>query len=120
MPSDQFAVSVVDGVVYVEGEIDSYVAPAFDKALHELPGSLTLDCSAVTFLDSSGLSVLVHHYQRRCEQGDCFRLVEVSRPVRRVLEITQLLKLLTGCQPGEVTTAPLSYTDERPALDPTG
>jgi anti-sigma B factor antagonist len=120
MPSDQFSVSVVDGVVYLEGEIDSYVAPAFDKALHEFSGSLTLDCSAVTFLDSSGLSVLVRHYQQRCEEGDCLRLVEVSRPVRRVLEITQLLKLLTDCRPGEVTTVPLSYTDERPALDPTG
>jgi anti-anti-sigma regulatory factor len=37
MPSDQFAVSVADGVVHVEGEIDSYVAPDFDKALLELP-----------------------------------------------------------------------------------
>jgi hypothetical protein len=37
-----------------------------------------------------------------------------------VLEITQLLKLLTGCQPGEVTTASSSYTDERPAFEPTG
>jgi len=120
MPSDQFAASVVDGVVYLQGEIDSYVAPALDKALHEWPGSLTLDCSAVTFLDSAGISVLIRHYKERCEEGARFRLVELSRPVRRVLEITALLELLTGCQPGEVSTAPLSYTDERPALDPTG
>jgi anti-anti-sigma factor len=120
MPSDQFAVSVVNGVVHVQGEIDSSVAPAFDEALQELPGPLTLDCSAVTFLDSAGLAVLVRHYQQRCEDGDGFRLVEVSRPVWRVLEITQLLKLLTGGQNGDVATAPLSYTDERPALDAAG
>ena len=118
MPSDQFAVSVVDGVVHVEGEIDSHVAPAFDDALQALPGSLTLDCRAVTFLDSMGISVLVRHYQQRCDAGESFRLVEVSRPVWRLLEITQLLRPLTGCQNGEVATAPLSYTDERPELDP--
>jgi anti-anti-sigma factor len=117
MPSDQFAVSVAHGVVHLEGEIDSYVAPDFDKALLELPGSLTLDCSAVTFLDSAGLSVLIRHYRQRCEEGDSFRLVEVSRPVRRVLEITQLLTMLTGCQNGNVATAPLVLTDERPELD---
>jgi anti-anti-sigma factor len=118
MPSDQFAVSVVDGVVHVEGEIDSYVAPEFDKALQGLRGSLTLDCSAVTFLDSAGLSVLIRHYRERCEQGDSLRLVEVSRPVWRVLEVTQLLTMLTGGQNGDVATAPLVLNDERPELDP--
>ena len=119
MPSDQFAVSVVDGVVHVQGEIDSYVAPEFDKALQALPGSLTLDCRAVTFLDSAGLAVLIRQYEQRCEQGDSFRLVELSRPVWRVLEITQLLKMLTGCQNGEVAPAPVPHTDERSELDPT-
>ena len=120
MPSDQFAVSVVDGVVHIRGEIDSYVAPALDKALQALPGALTLDCSAVTFLDAAGISVLVQHYQRRCEEGESFRLVEVSRPVRRVLEITQLLRLLASCQAGEMTTARWVYTAERPVLDTAG
>jgi anti-sigma B factor antagonist len=118
VPSDQFAVSIIDGVVHVEGEIDSHVAPAFDDALHALPGSLTIDCSAVTFLDSMGISVLVRHHQERCEAGQSFRLVEVSRPVWRVLEITQLFDLLTGGEDGDVVTAPLAFTDERPQLDP--
>jgi len=117
MPSDQFAVSVVGGVVHVEGEIDSHVAPEFDKALKALPGTLTLDCSAVTFFDSSGISVLFRHYRQRCDEGDTLRLVELSRPVRRVLEVTQLLTVLTG-QNGEVATAQLVLNDERPELDP--
>jgi anti-sigma B factor antagonist len=113
MPSEQFAVSTVEGVVHVEGEIDSHVAPAFDDVLQALPGSLTLDCSAVTFLDSMGISVLVRHYRQRCEEGGSLRLVALSRPVWRALEITQLLEMLTGCPSGDVATAPLSYTDER-------
>jgi len=117
MPSDQFAVSIVEGVVHVEGEIDSHVAPAFEEVLRALPGSLTLDCSAVTFLDSMGVSVLVRQYQKRCEEGGGLRLVEVSRPVWRALEITQLLETLTGCLSNDVATAPLSYTDERAELD---
>ena len=118
MPSDQFAVSAVDRVVYLQGEIDSYVAPELDKALQTLPGSLTVDCRAVTFLDSGGLAVLIRHYEQRCAQGHSLRLVEISRPVWRVLEITQLLKMLTGCQNGQVARAPLVLTDERPELDP--
>jgi len=120
MPSDQFAVSVIDGVVHVEGEIDSFVARAFNEVLDDVPGPLTVDCAAVTFLDSAGVAVLVRQYQQRCEEGDGFRLVNLGRPVRRVLEITGLLDLLAPCPPGEVTVAPQSFTAERSELDLAG
>ena len=120
MPADAFALTVVDGVVRVQGEIDMVTAPALDHELEALPGSLTLDVSAVTFLDSSGLSVLVRHHQARCEDGLSLRLVEVPPIVRRVLEVTRLLELLTGDQATAGATAPLSYTDERPNLDLAG
>ena len=48
---------------------------------------ILLDLSAVEFLDSSGIRALLR-IQR--EQGDRVRLVAVSRPVRRVLDIAGL------------------------------
>jgi hypothetical protein len=38
MPSDQFAVSIVEGVVHVEGEIDSHVAPHSTRSFEPCPG----------------------------------------------------------------------------------
>ena len=121
MLADGFDVTVVGGVARVAGEIDGVSAPAFDQTLAALPDRLELDCQAVTFLDSAGVSVLVRHHRQRCENGGTLRIVEPSRAVRRVLEISGLLELLAGCRPGPVATAPLTMTTEPPfGLDPAG
>ena len=108
MLADGFDVTVVGGMARVAGEIDMVSAPAFDRALTSLPDRLELDLEEITFLDSAGISVLVRHHRQRCENGGSFRIVELSRAVRRVLEITGLLELLTGCRPGPVATAALT------------
>ena len=56
MPVDGIAVTVVNEVAQFEGEIDMATAAALDAALEALPGTLRLDLSEVTFLDSSGVS----------------------------------------------------------------
>ena len=103
MPGEQFAVSVVDGVVHVEGEIDSYVAPAFDDQLVALDAA-SIDLSAVTFMDSSGVKVLVRHHRRGADRGDTLRIVAMSRPVRRILEISGLLRMFTDEAPMRPST----------------
>jgi anti-sigma B factor antagonist len=112
MLADGFDVTVVGGMARVAGEIDMVSAPAFDRALTALPDRLELDLEAVTFLDSAGISVLVRHYRQRCENGGSLRIVEPSRAVRRALEITGLLELLTACRAEPVATAPLTMTTE--------
>jgi anti-sigma B factor antagonist len=96
--AEQFSVSVVAGVVHVEGEIDSYVAPAFDEQLVAL-NAASIDLSGVTFMDSSGVTVLVRHHRREAENGDSLRVVAMSRPVRRILEISGLLRMFTDEPP---------------------
>jgi anti-anti-sigma factor len=99
-PADQ-AVTVAsvqeeDGtpVVYLSGELDltsaGQFSTAIDAALGSHPGRLILDASGLTFMDSSGIVLLVSATQRVQE-------VQVRDPspiVRRLIELTGLSKVL--------------------------
>ena len=65
------------------------------------PGAetLALDLSGVTFMDSSALSILVAalHQAQRLDRR--FYLTDASPRVRKVLQITGLLDLLTAARP---------------------
>jgi anti-sigma B factor antagonist len=86
-------VTVVDDVIFVGGEIDLMTAPELDECLGAAEGDVRLDMSAVTFVDSVGLSVLIAHHGRRLRDGEALRIVDMSQPVRRLLEITGLLPI---------------------------
>ena len=93
-PDIPFVVAVVDGVTYVGGEIDMMTAPELDACLGTAEGGVRIDMTAVTFVDSVGLSVLIAHH-RQHTQGAGLRIVAMSQPVQRLLEITGLLPILT-------------------------
>jgi anti-sigma B factor antagonist len=79
-------------VLTVQGEIDTLTAPAFTAATEELLTTsgeiLVIDLTAVRFLASSGLAVLITAAHRAEDRGIKLRLVIASRAVRRPLEIT--------------------------------
>jgi anti-sigma B factor antagonist len=81
-------------VVYLSGELDLTSARQFstaiDAALGSHPGRLILDASGLTFMDSSGIVLLVSATQRVQE-------VQVRDPspiVRRLIELTGLSNVL--------------------------
>jgi anti-sigma B factor antagonist len=86
-------------VVIVRGEIDVATSPRLRTELSALLGrgatTITLDFSGVTFVDSSGLGVLVGAL-KRLRDGETagtprsLRIVGVRDAVRRVFEITGL------------------------------
>ena len=85
-------------IVVVRGEIDVASSPVLRAELAALLGggarSITLDLGAVSFIDSSGLGVLVGALKRlRDGDGGTFNIVDVRDPVRRVFEITGLDQL---------------------------
>jgi anti-sigma B factor antagonist len=86
-------------VVTVRGEIDVATSPRLRTELSALIGrgaaAITLDFSGVSFVDSSGLGVLVGALKRLrdSEDGDgsgVLRIVGVQDSVRKVFEITGL------------------------------
>ncbi|MDA8296175.1 MAG: STAS domain-containing protein [Actinomycetota bacterium] len=81
-------------VVSAEGEVDVSTAPALRQRLYELPDSakVVVDLSEVTFLDSTGLGVLVAALKRvrESDAGGDLRLVVTRPQVSKVLEVTGL------------------------------
>ena len=93
--------SVIDGdagVVVVAGELDAATAGQLTRRLSAPPPPRVIDLSGVTFIDASGLRVLVDATDRagtnRC------RLRAPSRPVVRLCEITGLIAMLADTAAG--------------------
>lgn len=84
------------GVVRVSGELDLANAEQLDQrlALEDCP--MLLDLRNVSFMDGSALRVLLRHRDRCTQQGKELRLVAVSSPVRRVIELSELNGLLNA------------------------
>ncbi|MBA3288587.1 MAG: STAS domain-containing protein [Acidimicrobiia bacterium] len=77
------------GTLVLVGEIDSYTAPMLAERMER--GDVdVLDLAGVTFLDSSGLRLLVDAHQTRADAGSSLLLRSPSAPVQRLLEISGL------------------------------
>jgi anti-sigma B factor antagonist len=82
-------------VLTAKGEIDVATSPRLRMELTNLIArgatDITLQFAGVTFVDSSGLGVLVGAYKRLREDGDGqIRIVGAQHSVRKVFEITGL------------------------------
>ena len=81
-------------VVEVSGEVDVYTAPQLDEQLSGLveAGSyqLVVDLSAVEFLYSTGLGVLVKALKRVREHGGSLAVVTSTDRISKVFRITGL------------------------------
>jgi anti-sigma B factor antagonist len=84
------------GVIIVTGELDSTTAPMLEENVASVDGPLLLDLRPVSFMDSSGIAALIRIRQRCLEANEGFRLVEASWVVKRVLELTGVVEILTG------------------------
>ncbi|MGH2740515.1 MAG: STAS domain-containing protein [Actinomycetota bacterium] len=83
-------------VLEVTGEVDLATAPQLRDRLNGLiddgGAQLIVNLEGVSFLDSTGLSVLVATLNRMQERGGTFALAALSGPVRKVLDTVGLEK----------------------------
>jgi len=81
-------------VVEASGELDLAVTPqlrdALDEAERHRPEVLRVEASAVGFIDSTALGVLLAAAHRAAEHGGRLQLVCGSPAIRRVLEMTMI------------------------------
>ena len=89
-----FSVVAGDSGLRLIGELDIAGVPLLRASLDPLEGQdIIIDCSRLTFIDCSALSVLIEYYHR-CEQtGSRLILSAPSRPLTRLLELTDLEEL---------------------------
>jgi len=80
-----------DTVITLSGEIDHHGARAMMARLEDavaslLPMHLTLDLSGVTFMDSSGIAVLLRAHRQVSRHGGTLRVVSIPTQARKVLD----------------------------------
>lgn len=85
-------------VIALEGDVDVTGAPQLRDLLAgsiSPGGRILLDLAGVTFVDSSGVGVLVTAHRKAAEAGASFGLASPSATVTRVFELTRTNRLLS-------------------------
>ncbi|GIH25457.1 anti-sigma factor antagonist [Acrocarpospora phusangensis] len=81
-------------VVAVEGELDLFTAPFLRDevrdAIKQDGAVLVLDLTSLSFMDSSGLSVLIEAWRLATSEGGGVTLAAPQAPVARILRTTGL------------------------------
>ncbi|MFE1782276.1 STAS domain-containing protein [Streptomyces sp. NPDC059506] len=85
--------------VTVAGDLDYNTAPELRRALDDVPFTpgvhVVLDLSALTFCDSSGITVLVAAHRLATDAGGSVSLAAVPPAVARIFGITGLDQVFT-------------------------
>jgi anti-sigma B factor antagonist len=86
-------------VLPLYGEIDLNVSPeiaeTFEKLVRSRPPRVVVDLTRVTYIDSSGLAVLIVGMQQVKEYGGKFALAGLQSDVRSILETARLDQIFT-------------------------
>jgi stage II sporulation protein AA (anti-sigma F factor antagonist) len=88
--------------IFLKGELDHHGAKkgirSIDELMElELPRVTILDLSAVSFMDSSGIAVLLRAYRRMNETGGSLLVRNVPSQAQRVLQAAGLNRLISFC-----------------------
>jgi anti-sigma B factor antagonist len=93
-------------LMVLSGELDVSTAPSFReylaKVTAELKTDLVLDIGLLTFIDSTGLSLLVSEHKRLSARGSALTIFSPTPMARRLFEISGLTSLLSIVPPNRV------------------
>lgn len=83
--------------VILRGEVDisnaSKLRSELKAMLNERPAPVTMDIQDLSYIDSTGLGVMIGAYQHMKEQRLSFRLIHPRKNVEKLLKITSLDKI---------------------------
>ncbi len=100
-------------LVRLTGEIDLAVADTLRKSLEQeldsnhLIINLIINLTGVTYIDSSGLGVILGRYRRVSKYGGRVFIVGACAQVRKVLDLSGLLNIMKEC-PSEASALDLA------------
>lgn len=86
--------------IALSGEIDHHGARSVlqsiaDKIEQFMPKICILDFKSVTFMDSSGIAIVIHTYRRMTERQGILKLKRVPSQPKKVLEAAGMERLVT-------------------------
>ncbi|HEY8344222.1 MAG TPA: anti-sigma factor antagonist [Bacillota bacterium] len=88
-------------IARIQGELDLSTAPLFrekvEAELEQFEGvkHLLLDLEETPFIDSSGLGVILGRFKHISQRGGRLSAINVSDHVRRIFELSGLLKIMS-------------------------
>ena len=94
-------------VLFLQGKIVTGETAILLNAVRSMPGksALILDLARVTTIDAHGLGVLLKMRQQSLANGTRFKLMNLSKPVSKVMEIARLDTVFEFTSEMEVFTA---------------
>jgi anti-sigma B factor antagonist len=100
-------------IVSAEGELDAYAAPELTACFADVAHArnVVADLSAVSFMDSTALGVVVRTLREIGKRGGGVRLVLPETSARRIFEITMLDQVLPLAATREDALADLARGD---------
>lgn len=93
-------------VLRLSGELDLEAADKFRRLAEDALSqgrvrNVCLNLSGVSFIDSSGLGAILGRYKRVSQMRGRMTLVGASGPVRNILELSGVLKIIPMCETEE-------------------
>ncbi len=85
--------------VFLEGDIDHHNARQIrsridTKVYIQRPDELVLDLSRVSFMDSSGLGLILGRYTKAIELGIAFKVANPTPQIKRILDLAGTERLI--------------------------
>lgn len=85
-------------IMQLDGELDALTAtairPQIEAVVCDCSQAVVMDMSDVTFIDSSGVGLIVYVFKRLRAAGRAFSLIGVHGQVRELLELLRVDKAL--------------------------
>jgi anti-anti-sigma factor len=97
-----------DGTVVISGRLDAAQAGTAQAFLDKVEGTVTLDCSALEYISSAGLGVLLKTQKRLLASGGKLRLVGVNRHLQDIFDIPGSTSLRNRAASGPLAVSHLS------------
>jgi len=94
--ADGVAMTTTSGVAVLKlsGELDVAMAPRVRSRLVGVDGDVEFDCAGLTFIDSAGINLFVELHHTLVGAGAKLTLVNPPRCVTRLLELTEVDRLV--------------------------
>ncbi len=85
--------------IFIEGDIDHHNARQIrsridTKVFIQRPSELVLDLSRVSFMDSSGLGLILGRYTKAVELGIDFKVINPTPQIKRILDLAGTERLI--------------------------
>lgn len=91
---------------YLEGELDHHAAAPIrqqidDAIVHHRPKKLIIDFEALTFMDSSGIGLVMGRYKTATEVGASLTVCNMSNQVYKVMRLSGIDRIAVIKPKGE-------------------